>query len=198
MKKVYNFKTFNLLESYLNKQDISIEDFIKAINIDENIDNIVTYWNENYSDIEIYYFDFDNGFLGVNIGDGKIAINKNFKGGMFPPSMGVNIFKLFILFHELRHNIQRKEGMDEGNDLYFNFVKNDNKEDFLKWYIKLEKDANDYAINTIEKLGFDLSSMDKMYLRGNEKGGNMIFKFMKSDIEKYNVSNFYDLIKKQI
>jgi hypothetical protein len=61
----------------------------------------------------------------------------------------------------------------------------------------LERDANDFAINGMTEMGFDMR-LEEPRLRGNEGAGQMVYRMMTDDIAKLNPINFIDLLKKQI
>jgi hypothetical protein len=82
---------------------------------------------------------------------------------------------------------------------YYDTVVNDDLQGFLRAYSELEKDANDFAINSMREIGFS-GEMDREenMLRGNQGAGPMVFNMMKRDIERLNPTDFFDLLKKQI
>ena len=102
-----------------------------------------------------------------------------------------------IHLHESRHCDQHDQGVFmEG---YYNTVVNGDKESFLRSYSDLEKDANDFAINSMRAIGFEREmNMEEMRLRGNERAGNMVYQMMTNDINRLNPTDFIDLLKKQI
>jgi hypothetical protein len=186
-------KKFKLFESLDSQKEISIEDYLKEIELDKttNIEPIIEWWKENRPHIKLYYFNFNSSepIMGGIIADNTICINK--KVQMAPQ------IKLFIALHESKHIDQHNEGrFEEG---YFKTVLNGDKEKFLDAYVELEKEANDFAFQSIKDLNIDwfVSYKEKM-LRHNESLGNIIYQMMKQDIERLNVTNFYELIKKQI
>ena len=185
MKYIKTFESFKQLPI-----PISINDFLKDINI-QNIDKISDWWEENLNFVNIYYFSFNTHkpIMGGLVEEKGVAINKNFNA---PP-----FIKLFLLIHESKHILQKFEV--DFNDLYFNSVLNNNKQEFLDFYEKVEKEANDFAINIMKSFGFE-DEMKRMNftLRSNERVGFEIFNMMKNDIEKYKPKDIYDLIKKQI
>jgi hypothetical protein len=82
---------------------------------------------------------------------------------------------------------------------YYNTVVNNDKESFLRAYKELEEDANDFAISSMRELEFDREmNSEEQRLRGNEGVGNMVYNMMKDDIEKYQPTDFFDLLRKQI
>jgi hypothetical protein len=66
-------------------------------------------------------------------------------------------------------------------------------------YRDLERDANDFAINSMRELGFS-GEMDReeMRLRSNEMAGEMVYRMMSNDIERLGATDMFDLLKKQI
>jgi hypothetical protein len=82
---------------------------------------------------------------------------------------------------------------------YYNTVVNGDRESFLRSYSELEKDANDFAINSMRLIGFEREmSMEEMRLRGNERAGDMVYQMMTNDINRLNPTDFIDLLEKQI
>ena len=105
--------------------------------------------------------------------------------------------KLFLALHESRHCDQhREEGFMEG---YYNSVVNGDKEQFLQTYPELERDANDFAVQSMRECGFDREmSFEESRLRGNERAGEMVYQMMTNDINRLNPVDFFDLLKKQM
>ena len=185
-------KSFKLFESLTETNQISIDQFLIEIRISENRrQQIVEWWNQNRTNIKIYYFPFSSPqpIAGVFLGTDTIAINSKLP---MPPHV-----KLFLALHESRHCDQHDQGVFmEG---YYNTVVNGDKESFLRSYSELEKDANDFAINSMRLIGFEREmSMEEMRLRGNERAGNMVYQMMTNDINRLNPTDFIDLLKKQI
>lgn len=189
-------KSYKLFESFTEDNKVSIELFLEQIEITRTINEettqfIINWWKENRSHIILYLFDFNTtmpiagGIIDVN----TIAINKKMR---MPPQM-----KLFLALHESKHIDQYNENrFEEG---YFNSVVNDNKELFLKSYKELEKEANDYAIDSMIELGFDhFINGSKNMLKSNEMVGEQVYRMMKSDINLFNPNTMFELIKKQI
>jgi len=82
---------------------------------------------------------------------------------------------------------------------YYNTVVNGNKEEFLAAYRDLERDANDFAVQSMRYCGFDSEmNFEEMRLRGNERAGDMVYRMMSDDIQRLNPVDFIDLLKKQI
>ena len=187
-----NLKYFRVFENQ-NLPIVSIEEFLREIRIDsELIPSISEWWNENRSGIEIYFFPFqcEEPISGVFLDDNKICVNSR----MAIPSH----IKLFLALHESRHCDQQKSGIFmEG---YYDTVLNDDIKGFLKTYLDLEKDANDFAISSMREIGFsrEFDIYLERHLRGNERAGNAVYSMMKKDIEKYKPTDFFDLLKKQI
>jgi len=170
----------------------SIFQFLIEIGIPENRRHqIVEWWNQNRANIKIYYFPFSSPhpIAGVFLGTNTIAINSAVP---MPPHV-----KLFLALHESRHCDQHAEGIFmEG---YYDTVVNGDRESFLQSYRELEKDANDFAINSMRAIGFEREmNREEMGLRGNEGAGNMVYQMMTRDINRLNPSDFIDLLKKQI
>lgn len=185
-------KSFKLFESLTEINQISIDRFLIEIRMPENRrQQIVEWWNQNRTNIKIYYFPFSSPqpIAGVFLGTDTIAINSTLP---MPPHV-----KLFLALHESRHCDQHDQGIFmEG---YYNTVVNGDRELFLRSYSELEKDANDFAINSMRLIGFEREmSMEETRLRGNERAGGMVYQMMTNDINRLNPTDFIDLLKKQI
>ena len=82
---------------------------------------------------------------------------------------------------------------------YYDSVVSGDKESFLQTYAELEKDANDFAVQSMRECGFDREiSFEEQRLRGNERAGEMVYQMMTNDINRLNPFDFFDLLKKQI
>ena len=188
MKYIKNYKLF---ESLTPDNQITIEQFLDNIGIRENKQHIVEWWNQNRTTIKIYYFQFNSPqpIAGVFLGTDTIAINSRLP---MPPHV-----KLFLALHESRHCDQHAQGrFMEG---YYHTVVNGDREAFLQSYSELERDANDFAINSMRSIGFEREmNMEEMRLRGNEGAGNMVYQMMKNDINRFNPEDIFDLLKMQI
>jgi hypothetical protein len=187
-----HLKLFKLFESLTETNQISIDQFLIEIRIPENKrQQIVEWWNQNRTNIKIYYFPFSSPqpIAGVFLGTDKIAINSTLP---MPPHV-----KLFLALHESRHCDQHTQGIFmEG---YYNTVVNGDKESFLQTYTDSERDANDFAVQSMRECGFDSEmNFEEMRLRGNERAGDMVYRMMSNDIERLNPVDFFDLLKKQI
>jgi hypothetical protein len=189
-----NLKYFNqLFESEdLKSPGISIEEFCERIGIyPPMIINISEWWGKNRSNIKIHLFTFGSRdpIAGIFLGEDTICINEAL---MMPPHI-----KMFLALHESRHCDQEAEGLFmEG---YYDTVINNDLEGFLEAYQRLEKDANDYAIQSMRDIGFTREmNREENRLRGNEMAGRMVYSMMKRDIERLNPTDFFDLLKKQI
>ena len=172
---------------------VTIEEFVDNLRLPlEEKDVIIEWWNKYRKRFNIHKFDFNTTepICGVFIDENTIAVNSKEK------RMPAELF-LFIILHESRHADQEKN--DRFSERYFDTVVNDDKEAFLKGYKELETDANDYALKSMEEMGFDnfVYHMGKM-VRGNEKEGENVWKMMKADIEKFQAKTFSELIHKQI
>jgi hypothetical protein len=187
MKYLKGYKIFESLDS-----PIAIEDFLNRIRIPNHlIPNIVSWWNENREHVDIYLFQFNTyqPIGGGIVGKNKIAINEKLH---MPPHI-----KLFLLLHESKHIDQHNEGRFMGE--YFQTVVDGNKEEFLRNYKELEEEANLFAIQSMNELGFEQEMRrESNMLRGNEGAGEMIYRMMSKDIRTYNPNDFFDLIKNQI
>lgn len=185
-------RKIKLFENFSNgKREVSIDEFVEEIGINSNKEEIIEWWGKNRSHIRIYYFNFSTSvpIFGACVSANEIAINKK---SHIPP-----IIKLFIALHESKHCDQEADGIL--NPRYFQTVVNGEKNEFLKNYYELEKEANDFAVNSMKEMGLRREIERIEYqLRGNENAGEMIYGMMKRDIEKYKPKNFFDLLKKQI
>jgi Zn-dependent peptidase ImmA (M78 family) len=178
------------INEQLNLDNLSISAFLYKIDIYDK--DIVEWWDKNIGDnIKIYYFPFNTNqpMIGGMIGNNSIAFNSNI---MLPSKL-----KLYVLLHEIAHIHQHSN--NNFMDGYFNSVVENNEEKFLYSYKLLEKEANDFAINSMIELGFkDFIDKEELRLRANEYSGKMIYNMMKLDIKKYDPIDFFDLILKQI
>ena len=184
-------KSFNLFESLTDGNQISIAQFLTKIGIPSNrIQPIIEWWSQ-HRDVKIYYFPFSSPqpIAGVFLGTDTIAINSRLQ---MPPHI-----KLFLALHESRHCDQHAQGIFmEG---YYDTVVNGDKESFLQSYAELEKDANDFALDSMREIGFEREmDREELMLRGNERAGEMVYQMMTSDISRLNSTDFIDLLKKQI
>ena len=185
-------QTYKLFEDLDNSTQVSIDQFLEKIRIPEfKRPEIISWWNQNRTDFVIHYFDFSSPqpIAGVFLGENIIAINSR-----LPMPQHI---KLFLALHESRHCDQHREGrFMEG---YYNNVVNGDKESFLQTYMDLERDANNFAIQSMRECGFDSEmNFEEMRLRGNERAGDMVYRMMSNDIQRLNPTDFFDLLKKQI
>jgi hypothetical protein len=144
---------------------------------------------ENRADKKILYFPFKTTkpIFGCFLEKNTVAINSRI---FAPPHI-----KLFIALHESKHCDQ----YEEGRFYYFEPVLYNDLPDFLKNYTELEKEANEYAINTLKILGFQKEMRnEERTLRSNENMGNLIFNMMKNDTEVLKAKDMFDLLRKQI
>ena len=190
MKHIKSYK--RLFESInMENNQVSIDEFLRRIGINRDNDAIIQWWNDNRSNIKIHLFTFNSRepIAGVFLGSDTICVNDNTR---MPPHI-----KLFLSLHESRHCDQHAE--NEFMSGYYDTVVNDDLQGFLRAYSELEKDANDFAINSMREIGFS-GEMDREenMLRGNQRAGQMVFNMMKRDIERLNPTDFFDLLKKQI
>ena len=193
---------FALFES-IDEPTVTIEEFVDALKnpiqsqwqriapiSDQMAEKTIEVWNKTRSDINIHYFGFDTNeqIAGGIVSEDAVAINAKLP---MPAE-----HKLFLLFHESRHIDQVRAG--EFMDGYFNTVVNAKKNEFLRNYVRLEKDANDFAL---EKMG-EIVGQNKLgqfqMMRFNENAGPMVYDMMSADIKSYNAKDFFELIKKQI
>lgn len=189
-----NLKYFEeLFESEnIGKSGISIENFCNRIGIAPYmISNISEWWNTHRSNIKIHLFPFGSSdpIAGVFLGEDTVCVNESLR---MPPHI-----KMFLALHESRHCDQEKDGIFmEG---YYDTVINNDLNGFLEAYSRLEKDANDYAIQAMRDIGFTQEmEREENMIRGNERAGRMVYSMMKNDIERLNPTDFFDLLKKQI
>lgn len=188
MKYLKTYKTYESLEN----TQVSIEDFLQQIRIPvDKFDGILSWWNQNRENFTIHYFDFSSPqpIAGCFLENNVICINSRLP---MPPHI-----KLFLALHESRHCDQHREGLFmEG---YYNSVVSGDKQSFLQTYSELERDANDFAVQSMRECGFDREmSFEEMRLRGNERAGEMVYQMMTNDIMRLNPVDFFDLLKKQI
>lgn len=187
-----HLKSFKVFESITEGNQISIEQFLTEIRIPENRkQQIVEWWNQNREGIKIHYFPFSSPqpIAGVFLGTDIIAINSRLP---MPPHV-----KLFLALHESRHCDQHSQDIFMSG--YYDTVVNGDKEAFLQSYAELERDANDFAVDSMIAMGFEREmSMEEMRLRGNERAGEMVYQMMTNDISRLNPTDFIDLLKKQV
>lgn len=183
-------KSFKVFENLNNPK--SIEQFLEEIRMPQKfVPSICNWWNQNRSNIIIHHFEFTKGrpIMGVALSGNEIAMNKRF---LVPPHM-----KLFQALHESKHCDQERE-MKYSTE-HFNAIVSGDKEQFLKNYLQLEREANNYAINSMKEMGLGkLIEFEEIRLRATELAGDMVFNDMREDIKKYNSTNLIDLFKKQI
>lgn len=187
MKHIKSYKIFESLSG-----EVSIDEFITKIGIDtDKKPLIIDWWNQNREGFKIYYFPFScfEPIAGVFLDVDTVCINQNMN---FRPFM-----KLFIALHESRHADQHRE--ERFMSGYFDTVIENKKDEFLEAYKELEKDANDFAIQSMIECGFgDDMNRFGYQLRSNENSGRMVWDLMKRDIQKFKPIDFIDLLKKQI
>lgn len=183
-------KEYKIFENLSNP--VSINQFVSQIGIpDPKRQRIIEWWNENRSHIKIHYFEFSSPqpIAGVFLGIDEIAINRRLP---MPPHM-----KLFLALHESAHCDQHRQG--RFMEHYYNTVVEGDKDSFLQGYAQLEREANDFAVNSMRQIGFDNEmTREEMMIRGNERAGQMVYNMMRSDIERFRPVDFIDLLKKQI
>jgi hypothetical protein len=171
---------------------IGIQEFLESIEISANQhDHIVEWWRENRASIRIHYFRFTSvdPIMGVFLSEGDIAINSKVSA---PGWM-----KLFLALHESRHCDQHAKGIIMPG--YWDTVVAGEEDLFLEEYFSLEKDANDFAIESMVEMGFEREMRESgSRLRGNEGAGKIVYQMMRRDIQKYQPTDFIDLLKMQI
>lgn len=188
MKWLKSWKIFEALD----KPVLDIETFLSEIGISEGRrSDVINWWNSNRRHIKIHYFPFisPQPIAGVFLGEDTICINQRLN---MPPHI-----KLFLALHESRHCDQHREGRFMTG--YYDTVLRGERGNFLRAYSELERDANDFAINSMRQVGFS-NEMDReeVRLRGNERAGDMVFNMMTNDIRRFNPIDFFDLLEKQI
>ncbi len=187
-----HLKHFQLFERLDNSTLVTIDQFIERIGIPNPMrPTISSWWNENRRDIRIHLFTFNSPqpIAGVFLGEDIIALNERVP---MPPHV-----KLFLALHESRHCDQHREGIFM--ERYYETVVRGDRENFLRAYSELERDANDFAINSMRQIGFEREmDREEMMLRSNERAGDMVYQMMSADIRRLNPVDFFDLLKKQI
>jgi len=187
-----HLRTFKLFERLDNSTLVTIDQLLERIGIPNPMrPTIVSWWNENRRNIRIHLFPFNSPqpIAGVFLGEDVIAINERLP---MPPHV-----KLFLALHESRHCDQHREGRLMGG--YYETVVRGDMENFLTSYSELERDANDFAINSMREVGFGREmDREEMMLRSNERAGSMVYQMMSADIQRINPVDFFDLLKKQI
>jgi hypothetical protein len=189
MKYLQKFKLFERLD---NSTLVTIDELLERFRIPNPMrPTISSWWNENRRDIRIHLFPFNSPqpIAGVFLGENIIALNERVP---MPPHV-----KLFLALHESRHCDQHREG--GFMERYYETVVRGDRENFLTSYSELERDANDFAINSMRQIGFDREmDREEMMLRSNERAGDMVYQMMSADIQRLNPVDFFDLLKKQI
>jgi hypothetical protein len=187
-----HLKHFQLFERLDNSTLVTIDELLERIRIPNPMrPAISSWWNQNRRDIRIHFFPFNSPqpIAGVFLGENIIAINERVP---MPPHV-----KLFLALHESRHCDQHREG--GFMERYYETVVRGDRENFLTSYSELERDANDFAINSMRQIGFEREmNREEMMLRSNERAGDMVYRMMSSDIQRLNPVDFFDLLKKQI
>lgn len=187
MKHLRSYKLFENLNN-----PVSIEQFLNEIGFQDNLKpQVINWWNQNRQGFKIHHFNFSSPkpIAGVFLGVDEIAINKRLP---MPPHI-----KLFLALHESGHCNQHREGRFMAG--YYDTVVSGEKQSFLQSYIDLEKDANDYAFNSLREMGLErLYQFEELRLRGNQGAGEMVYRMMTEDIERFRPVDFIDLLKKQI
>ena len=187
MKHLKAYKLFENLNS-----PIGIEQFLAEINFPPELrPQVESWWNQNRAEIRIHHFNFSSPqpIAGVFLGIDEIAINKRLP---MPPHI-----KLFLALHESGHCNQHRDGRFMAG--YYDTVVAGNKPEFLRAYLELEIDANDYAFNSLREMGLErLYQFEEPRLRGNQRAGEMVWSMMTADIARLNPIDFIDLLKKQI
>lgn len=187
-------KFFNIFESIENLPPVtSVEDYVNRLRISElDKQKYIDWWDENYSEYKIYFFEFNNPnpIAGGIIDEDKIAINRKIP---FPPHI-----TLFLPIHEATHLKQHSEGRFHKG--YFETVVNGDREGFSSAYKQLEAEANDVAISAMREMNIfrSILALEEGMLRSNENIANIIYPMMREDIIKYKPIDMFDLIRKQI
>jgi hypothetical protein len=190
MKYLKKYKTFESIQNL--PSPISISDFVNQIRLPESKkQDVINWWDQNRKDFNIHYFPFSTPqpIAGCFLGENSIAINSKL---MMPAEV-----KLFLALHESGHSNQHREGRFMSG--YFDTVVNGDRQQFLKSYVELEKDANDFAENAMNQMGFQqFFQREMLRLRSNERAGDMVYQMMTSDINRFKPVDFFDLLEKQI
>lgn len=201
MKNIKLYNTFINEQLDIKDSLITIEEFLDYNNVVNLREEIINWWNNNRKRFNIYFFEFNTNepIIGVFYKENDIYINKKISNNMpnLPNMENINnIIKLYVLFHESRHADQYINNDFEKK--YFDTVYNNQEEDFLKNYIELEQDANNFAFDAFNNIGIIIPPHIHFMLKSNENAGKQVFNMMKNDIEKYKVDNIFDLYKKQL
>lgn len=198
MYTLKHLKSFtHLFESFEDSPvgfpEISITEFLNNIGIrHDKATEVADWWNKNRGHIKIYFFPFKcaQPIAGIFLENDTICVNENFR--MAPPHV-----RLFLALHESRHCDQYAEGIFM--DGYYNTVLQNDKNGFIRSYEQLERDCNDFAIDSMREMGFiEEMNREERILRSNERAGAMVYDMMKNDIEKFDPVDMFDLLKKQI
>lgn len=189
MKFIKDFGVFESSEAKSNY--VNISDYLNAINISSKFkDSFIEWWNENRNRINILYFPFQTSMpiFGCVFSENSVAINSK----MSLPAE----FSLYILLHESKHADQEFEGRLSP---YFDYVVENNYEEFSIAYYELELEANVYAESVLIELGLeDFVKSNSAMLNQNLSATHSVFQHMKRDIERLKPKNFQELISKTI
>lgn len=189
MKHILNYQLFETLS---HGNQISIQEFLERIQIPQDKrETIINWWNKNRGHIKIHMFPFETHqpIAGVFLSEDTVVVNQRL------PIPG--FIRLFLALHESRHCDQHAQGIFMPG--YFDTVVASDKPSFLSAYRELEKDANDFAINSMRQIGLGQEiSREENRLRMNELAGEQVYKMMTQDIEKYQAQDMFDLLKNQI
>lgn len=190
-----HIKSFKIFENHGN--EVSIEIFLQEIGIPNDKHPIVIdWWYKNLSHIKIYHFEFSSPepIIGVVLSENEIAINKTSNPRLPWNKMPIFI-KLFTALHESKHCDQHRE--NRFSNLYFDPVKEGDKDRFFENYFKLEREANDFAINSLREMGFMVRDSE---LRGNEslRAAESVYQMMRIDVQRLNPIDMIDLYRKQV
>lgn len=186
-----HLSTFKLFERVDNTTLVTIEQFLQRIGIPNPMrPQIVSWWTQNRTQIRIHFFRFSTtepigGFI---LGENTIVLNDD----SMPPHV-----KLFLALHESRHCDQHLMG--NSITQYFDSVTRGDKESFMRHYRELERDANDFAIQSMRACGFGRQmNFEEMMLRANEGAGDLVYEMMSKDIQRFSPVDLFDLFKKQV
>jgi hypothetical protein len=192
LKEFYLFENVKQLTG-----EISVKEYIKKAipELDpDTTQRFCSWWSENRSGYKIYFFRFNSQMpiVGGIVENNGLAINQTIMGRM-PPFMCI-----FLLLHESKHLDQNAKG--DFMSGYFDSVVENNYDLFKSSYVRLEKEANDFAIEVMKQNDFyseEITRSEGM-IRSNERAYSDVYKMMQQDIKKSGAKDFFELIKLQI
>jgi hypothetical protein len=183
---------FQVYEKSDNSNLINIEQLVDEIGISDFMKpGVISWWNKNKRDIKMYFLPFlrRKPLAALFLSEDTIVINEKLK-------MSPHV-RLFLILHETHHCEQYKDGRFTKG--YYETVLRNDRESFTKAYVELQKEANDFAINSMIEIGFDIEmEVAEMRLRASERSADTIYNLMKEEISTLDPNNITEFQIKQI